>query len=108
MIEHPVSEGFRNISNVPKFHLSQQSFNIPSGIQYCEKKGSKIPKTINMTSTGLRRSARLANKPRQKYVLFTKFILTVMGACDMDNNPHVFLTRENKQSKKINRHFDGN
>ena len=34
------------------------------------EKGSKIPKMINMASTGLRISTRLANKPKQNMVYF--------------------------------------
>ena len=37
-----------------------------------EEKGSKNPNMIDLTSTGLRISARLANKPKQKYGLITK------------------------------------
>ena len=31
-------------------------------------KGSKMPKMINLASAGLRKSARLANKPKQNMV----------------------------------------
>ena len=63
---------------------------------------------INMASTGTRRSIRLTDKPKQKYGLFAKFSVAVIGACEVDNNPHIFLTRENQHIQKINRHFDGN
>ena len=51
---------------------------------------------IYMASTGLRRSYGLANKPKQKYDLFDKFSLTVVGACEVAKNPHMFLTRSNQ------------
>ena len=35
---------------------------------------------LDLASTGIRRSARLANKP-EKYALFDKFSLAVIGAC---------------------------
>ena len=67
---------------------------MPSGMTYREgEKGSKMPKMIDLASTGLRRSSRLANKPKQKYGLFDKFSLAVIGACKVANNPHIFLTR---------------
>ena len=37
---------------------------------------------IDMASTGLRISSRLANKPRKKYGLFAKFSLAVIGLHD--------------------------
>ena len=42
---------------------------------------------IDIVSTGLRRSVRLANKPKQKYGLFAKFSLAVIGACEVNNTP---------------------
>ena len=60
---------------------------------YCKgEKGPKIPKTIDLESTGLKRSARLANKPKQKYGLFAKLSLSEIEACDGVKNPHIFLT----------------
>ena len=67
-----------------------------------------MPKTIGLESTGLWRSYRLANKPKQKYVLFAKFWLALIGACEVANNPHNFLTRTNQHIQEINRQFDGN
>ena len=52
---------------------------------------------INLESTGLRIYARLDNKPRQKYGLFDKFSLAVIGECEAANKPHIFLTRANQQ-----------
>ena len=54
-----------------------------------------MPKTIYLVSTGIRISARLDNKPKQKYCLFDKLSLVVVGVCEVDKNPHTFLTREN-------------
>ena len=44
---------------------------------------------LDMASTGLRRSEILENKPKQKYGLFTKFSLAVVGACEMTKNSHI-------------------
>ena len=55
-----------------------------------------MPNMIDLSSTGLSRSARLANKNKQKYDLFDKFLFTVIGACDVAKNPHIFLTGSNK------------
>ena len=60
---------------------------------------------LDMESTGLRRSARLANKPPPK-VLSDKLSLALVVSCDVTNNPHIFITRENQQTQEINRHFD--
>ena len=70
-------------------------------------KGSKMPNMIYQAPTGLRRSARLSNKTKQKYGLFSKFLLAVIVACEMAKNPHIFLTRANQQIQEINRRFDG-
>ena len=51
---------------------------------------------IDIVSTGLSRSVRLANKPKQKYGLFAKFSLAVIGAYDVDKNPHTYLTISNQ------------
>ena len=48
----------------------------------------------------------LDNKPKQKYGLFTKLSLALIGSCDVAKNPHIFLTRENQHIQEINRHFD--
>ena len=62
---------------------------------------------INLALTSLSISARLDYKPKQKYGLFTKFSLSVIGACEVDNNPHIFLTKSNQNIQEINIHFDG-
>ena len=62
---------------------------------------------IDMESTGLMKSARLANKPKQKYGLFDKLLLSVVGACEVDKNPYIFLSIENQHIQEINRHVDG-
>ena len=51
---------------------------------------------IDLELTGLRIYARLANNPRQKYGLFDKFSLALIGAYDAANNPHVFLSGKNQ------------
>ena len=61
---------------------------------------------IDIESTGLRRSARVSNKPKQKYGLFDKFWLSVIGAYDVAKKLHIFPTRANQHFPKINRHFD--
>ena len=53
---------------------------------------SKMPQMIYLASTGLRRYDRLANKPKQKYGLFDKLSLALVLACEVDKNPHIFLT----------------
>ena len=81
---------------------------MPSGVSSCEgDKRSKFPKVLNLALAGLRISARLDNKTRQKYGLFSKISLSVIGACEMDKNPHIFITRANQYIHKNNRHFDG-
>ena len=62
-------------------------------------KGSKMPKIIDLVSTGLRKSVRFANKPKQRYGLFGKFSLVVIGSCEVDKNLHIFLTRETETNK---------
>ena len=47
------------------------------------------------------------NKPKQKYGLFSKLSLSVIGACGVVNNPHIFIATENQHNKEINRHFNG-
>ena len=66
-----------------------------------------MPKRIDLASTCLRRSARLANKPKRKYGLFADFLLAVIGACEVDINPHIFLTWANQYTQEINRKLDG-
>ena len=96
MIEHPNYEGFKNTSNLNKFCFSQQSPNLTSGMPYREgERGSKIPNIIDPASTGPRISARLANKTKQIYGIFSKFSLAVIGSCEVAKKPHIFLTIEN-------------
>ena len=59
-----------------------------------------------MEWTGLMRSYRLDNKPKQKYGLFNKLSLALIGSCDVANKLHKFLTREKQHRQEINRHFD--
>ena len=63
---------------------------------------------INLASTGLRRYARLDNKPKQKYCLFAKFSLPVIGECAVAKSPQMFLTRANQRIQEMNIHFDLN
>ena len=60
------------------------------------EKGEKIPKITDLASTGIVIYARLDNEPRQKYGLFHKLSLAVIGECEAAKNPHIFLTRENQ------------
>ena len=62
---------------------------------------------IDLASIGLRISARLDNKTKEKYGLFTKLSLEVIGACDVANNPNILLTRANQHIRENNRHFYG-
>ena len=62
---------------------------------------------IDISSNGIMTSARFDNKPKQKYGLFDKFPLSVIGSCEVHNNPHIFLTRENQHIQETNIHFDG-
>ena len=50
----------------------------------------------DLESTGIMIYSRLANKNRQKYSLFDKLSLVVIGACEAANNPHIFLTIANQ------------
>ena len=61
-----------------------------------------MPNMNNLSSTGLSRSSSLGNK-----FLFDKFPILVIGSCDVDITPHIFLTRENQDIQEINIHFDG-
>ena len=54
-----------------------------------------------MASTGLNISARLDNKTKQKYGLFAKLSLAVVGLCEAAKNPHLFLTRENQHIRTL-------
>ena len=56
----------------------------------------KMSKMVDLESTVLRRFARLDNKTKQKYGLFAELSLSEIGACEVANNPHIFLTRENQ------------
>ena len=66
-----------------------------------------MPKMINIASTGAIKYYRLANKTKQKYSFFGKLSLAVIVSCEVDKNPHIFLTRENQHIQEINRYFDG-
>ena len=68
---------------------------------------SKTPKIIDLEPTGISRSARLANKPKHKYFVFAKLSLSVIGKCEVDKNPHTFITRANQYTQKIYSHFNG-
>ena len=100
VIEIPDSEVFLNTQDWKKVAFYQQLSNAPSGVPSCEgdnvDKGSKKPNMIDISSNGIMTSARLDNKPKQKYGLFDKFPLSVIGSCEVHNNPHIFLTRENQ------------
>ena len=45
--------------------------------------------------------------PKQKYGLFAKFSLSLVGLFEVADNTHVFITRANQHIQEINRHFDG-
>ena len=109
VIQRLAPEGVKSASNVDKFYFSQQPTNSPSGMpSHAGEKGSKIPKTINLASTGLRRSFRLDNNPPpKKNGLFDKLSLAVIGLFEVDKNPHIFLTRSNKHIQEINIYFYG-
>ena len=66
-----------------------------------------MPKITDMASTGLRRYARLANKPRQKYGLFAKLSLAVIGACEVVQFTHISITISNQHNQESNIHFYG-
>ena len=63
---------------------------------YKGERVSKMPRIIDLGSNGLRISVRLANKTKQKYGLFYKLASTLVGSCEMANNPHIFLTEANQ------------
>ena len=71
------------------------------------EKREKMHKMIDIASTGLRRSTKLDNKPKLKYGLFDQFSLSVIGACEVSKNLHIFLTRALKHTQEINIKFDG-
>ena len=62
---------------------------------------------IYLSSTGLKIYARLYNKPKQKYGLFAKLSLAVIGACEVAKNSHMFLNIANQHIQEINRPIDG-
>ena len=41
-----------------------------------------VSQNIDLSSTGLRRSHRFSNKPKQKYGIFDKLSLALVGACE--------------------------
>ena len=51
---------------------------------------------MDLASTGIRRSARLDNNPRQKYDLFAKLSLSVIVVFEVYKNTHIFLPSENQ------------
>ena len=57
---------------------------------------SKMPKMVNIVSTGLRRSYGLNHKPQNKYGLFAKLSILAVGACEVARNPQISLTRSNQ------------
>ena len=61
----------------------------------------KTLKMLGMEPTGLRRSARLANKPKQKYGLFAKLSLELIVSCEVDNNPTYFQLDQTKITRKL-------
>ena len=73
--KHKVSKGVRNTSKLNKLGFTQQPYNTTSGIPYYGgdkgDKESKMPSMISLESTGIRISARLTHKPKQKYGLFS-------------------------------------
>ena len=54
---------------------------------------------LDLVSTGIMRSSRLGSKPKQKYGLFDKLSLAVVGSHEVAKNPHIFITRENKHTQ---------
>ena len=99
VIERPDSYGFKNTSNLNKLRFNQQASSSPSGITSSEvEKVSKMPKMIDLASTNLKRSDRLANKPKQKYNLFHRFLLSVIVACEVAKKSHIFITRANQHT----------
>ena len=55
-----------------------------------------MPNLTYLSSTFFRIYVRLDDRPRQKYGLFDKFSLVVIGACEAAKNPHIFLTGSNQ------------
>ena len=62
---------------------------------------------IDMESTGLRISASLDNKTRQKYGLFATLSIAAIQSCEVDKNPNIFLMRESRHIQEVSRHFGG-
>ena len=62
---------------------------------------------IDLASTGRRRLARLDNKLKQKYGLFYKLSLAVVGSCELAKSPHIFPTRSKQYTQEIKRNSDG-
>ena len=107
VIGRPYFKVVQNISNLKKFGFTQEPSNTPSGISSGNREISKMTNIIDLESTGLRISDRFANKPKQKYGLFDKLSLVVIGAREVAKNPHIFLTRAIQDIQEINRYFDG-
>ena len=53
----------------------------------------------DLVSNVLRRYAGLDNKPNQKYGLFDRFSLAVVGESELAKNFHIFLTVENQHTQ---------
>ena len=62
---------------------------------------------IDMASTGLRKCYRLANRPKQKMVYLLYYIHQKLEHFRWLRTPPTFLTANNQNIQKINRHFDG-
>ena len=60
-----------------------------------------MPKMLDLESTFPSRSTRLADKHKQKCGLFVIISLALVGACEVDKNPHIFLIREKYIFRKL-------
>ena len=52
-----------------------------------------MPKILDLEPTGFKKSARLANKPKQKYGSYAKLSLSVVVSCEVVKNAQIFITR---------------
>ena len=48
----------------------------------------------------------MANKPKQKYGLFDKLLLALIGSCELAQNPCIFITRASQHIQESHIHFD--
>ena len=86
-----IPKEFKKTLNLKKVWFAQQSSNAPSGMpSHKGEKGSKMSITIDISSTVIKRSTRLANKPKQKYILFAKLSLLVIEYVVWLRNPTSF------------------